>query len=272
MEHRAPLVSVITICKNSEAWVRSTALSVLEQTYPAIEYVIIDGGSTDRTVDEIRSTIAGFPDRNVRWFSEADSGIPNAMNRGILRSNGQIIVHLHAGDRFIDPVSVERVVKSYGDLGWRWAIAGSIVVDSNGNRQHEYSAHPDPRRLWEQNTVPHQSTFLTRDVFERHGYFREDLLQAADYEYWLRLAFIGHETYVVLPFDTTYYLSGGASARLLDLLPYLFRIRKRYRPIVHGSRLTDLRFVSRVAAFWVKQEVAGRLPQGTRRRESSERK
>jgi glycosyltransferase involved in cell wall biosynthesis len=237
-------------------------ISVLEQTYPNIEYVIIDGKSEDSTLDLINTTIKKYPSRPVKVLSEADEGIADAMNKGILLATGKIINHLHAGDRFIDNSVLDRVMRSYTTDLWRWGVAGSIVVDRKGNQKHIYKAHDDYRVLLKKNCIPHQSTFISKDVFTKHGLFDKDYKQAMDYEYWLRIAFKGNERFVVLPFNTTYFLDGGRSSNILELLHYSKRLRTTIGKYgCKTSKASDLIFLLRVLAFHSFYTIKKTLPQ-----------
>jgi hypothetical protein len=129
---------------------------------------------------------------------------------------------------------------------------------ASGRPSHVYCPRPIYRRLLKQNFIPHQSTFLVRDIFARHGLFRVDLKQAMDYEFWLRIAFEGGERYQVLPFATTYFLEGGRASRLFELLKYLVLVRRELRQWVSGlTPLDDVVFLARVAAFWVYSALRG---------------
>jgi glycosyltransferase involved in cell wall biosynthesis len=245
-----PLISVVTICLNCEPLIAATMRSVLDQTYKRLEYVVVDGLSSDGTVDAARRIAAEYPDRVVRIFSERDAGISDAMNRGVVRSSGELIAHLNAGDRYVDESVIERVIESYSLERWRWAMGIAIVVDCSGTTRHIYRPSADLLTLRKKNFVPHQSTFLVRDIFDRHGLFRTDYPQAMDYEYWVRIAFKGGEQHHLLPFVTTYFLDGGRSAAVSQLVRYLWRVRRLMRE--YGCPTTnfeDLRFVARVIAF-----------------------
>lgn len=243
-------VSVITICRNAEDIIVPTIESVLKQTYPHLEYTIVDGLSSDKTVEKAKATARLFPERSVQVFSERDNGIADAMNKGVRLSTGQIIAHLHAGDRYVDNRVIEKVIESYSVSSWRWAVASSVVVDAAGRPGHVYHPHPDCGTLLKKNCIPHQSTFLVRDIFTRHGLFRVDLKQAMDYEFWLRITFKGGERYQVLPFTTTYFLEGGRSAHTLELLRCLAQLRRELRASLRGlTWMDDAVFLARVAAF-----------------------
>lgn len=233
-------------------------LSVLTQTYLPIEYIIVDGLSSDHTVEVAQRVASRFPERNVKIISEADRGISDATNKGVLAASGTVVAYLHAGDRYIDNTVIEKVMASFQREGWRWGVAETVVVDASGRPGHVYRPRPDYRRLLKQNFIPHPSTFFVRDIFERHGLFQVDLKQAMDYEFWLRIAFKGGERYQVLPFATTYFLEGGRSSRLFELLKYLVLVRRELRQWVSGlTSLDDVVFLARVAAFWVYSALRG---------------
>lgn len=249
-------ISIITICKNAESVIAETVKSVLGQTCADIEYIIIDGKSTDRTLDIIRDIIKAYPLRQVQLVSETDEGIADAMNKGVLLASGEIIAHLHAGDRYINNSVIEKVMESYHQNAWRWGIASSIVVDDLGNERHIYKASSDYRILLKKNCIPHQSTFLVKDIFDKHGLFNINYKQAMDYEYWLRITFMGGERFTVLPFATTYFLEGGKSSRVFELLKYLKKIRKSMPE--YGCNVTtadNWLFLLRVIAFHIFYEL-----------------
>lgn len=251
MRATPPTVSVITICRNAVGLIEPTMTSVLEQTYGHIEYLIVDGGSTDATVELARAVSARFPERTVHITSEPDRGIADAMNKGVRRAHGELVVHLHAGDRFTDAEALERVVDSHTRNGWRWGVAGSVVVNDEGAGEHVYRPCSDVRTLLRKNCIPHQSTFLVRDIFAHHGLFRTDFKQAMDYEFWLRIAFLGGEQPYALPFNTTYFLSGGRSSKIGELLKYLVYTRHLLRGWVPSQTAWhDAVFLGRVIAFW----------------------
>lgn len=100
-------ISVITVCYNSVDTIEETILSVLHQTYPYVEYIIIDGGSTDGTVDIIKK----YADRLAYWVSEADGGIYDAMNKGIAVANGEYLNFMNSGDGFYKNNVLEKIIK-----------------------------------------------------------------------------------------------------------------------------------------------------------------
>ncbi len=249
-------ISIITICRNAESFIAKTAKSVLEQTYPNIEYIIIDGKSADNTLKILTEIISNYPGRQIKILSEPDKGISDAMNKGVLLANGEIIAHLHAGDRYINNSVIEKVMESYIKRTWRWGVAGTIVIDDADIVRHVYKAGSDYRVLLKKNCIPHQSTFLAKDIFNKHGLFKLEYKQAMDYEYWIRIAFKGEERFTLLPFNTTYFLDAGKSSNIIELLKYLWMLRKsmhKYNCSV--TPIDDFIFLSRVFAFYIIYEL-----------------
>lgn len=247
-----PTISIITICRNAETTLESTMLSVVTQTYAHIEYIIVDGLSSDYTVGIARQVANRFPERNIKIASEIDKGIADAMNKGVLLSKGEIITHLHAGDCYINDSIIEKVVNSYIKNNWRWGVAGSIVVDSAKRQKHIFKPQGDYKVLLKKNCIPHQSTFLARDIFNKHGFFMIEYKQAMDYEYWLRIAFKGGERYQVLPFNTTYFLDSGKSSDIIELLRYAYRLRKKMKDYnCKTTMLSNAIFLARIFLFHI---------------------
>lgn len=250
------LVSIITICYNAEKLIAETMYSVLNQSFENIEYIIIDGNSKDKTLEIVKGIAAAFPSKHIKIVSEADQGIADAMNKGIVLANGELIAHLHAGDRYINKTVIEKVMDSYRQNRWRWGVAGSIVVDSLDNERYLYRPGTNYKLLLKKNCIPHQSTFIVKDIFNKYGLFKVEYKQAMDYEFWLRIAFKGNERFTVLPFNTTYFLDAGRSSKIFELLKYLIKIRKAMRTYnCNASNLNDWLFFARVIAFHAYYKV-----------------
>jgi glycosyltransferase involved in cell wall biosynthesis len=170
------LVSIITVVKNGENLLEKTIQSVLSQTYQNIEYIIIDGASTDGTVNVIRQ----YGEKIHYWVSEPDSGISEAFNKGIHSSNGDWINFLNAGDVFWQKDTVERV-SHYFDQGLiltGFAQFGQKVMPKRVLRNQE--------RLNIKSMVSHQASFVHHSVFNQIGLFSPDYQLRMDYDFWLR--------------------------------------------------------------------------------------
>jgi glycosyltransferase involved in cell wall biosynthesis len=179
-----PKISIITVCKNRKEIISEAIKSVENQDYPNIEYIIIDGGSTDGTVELISS----HPRVN-KYISEPDKGIYDAMNKGIHFASGEIIAFLNSDDTYFSNNVISEIVllfqKNNAD-----AIYGDIIyIDKNDVKIKRYWKAGKYRYNsfkwgW---MPPHPAFFVRKDVFFKHGLFLEELTLSADYELMLRL-------------------------------------------------------------------------------------
>lgn len=178
-------VSVITCTWNSEPYLRHSIESVLSQDYADIEYIFVDGGSTDGTLDRIRS----LP-RPYTLINDVRGGVSRAMNEGIRAATGDIVAHLHGDDYYLHPHVISSVVNAFQNQQAAWLI-GQVVKDINGQLKHAEKPRPKysfGRLLGGGISVPHVSTFVQRRLFEELGVFDESIKYAMDWDLWLRLA------------------------------------------------------------------------------------
>lgn len=172
-EDGKPLVSIITAVYNGKKYLEHTIQSVINQTYSSIEYVIIDGGSTDGTLDIIRK----YDNKIACWVSEPDEGISDAFNKGISFSTGDIIGIINSDDWY-ESDTVEKVIKRYLDC--KPDILHGIV------RRGDELIVPDEAMLKYEMSINHPATFATRHSYLKIGLFRTDFRYAMDYEWLLR--------------------------------------------------------------------------------------
>lgn len=196
-------ISIVTVVYNAVDTIEQTIQSVLNQNYEALEYIVIDGGSTDGTLDIIQK----YQNKISYWISEADSGIYNAMNKGIAVSTGEIIAFLNSGDWYEDGIFyyVGKCFKD--DIG----ILAGKVISYGDDIQRVQKGVCDQKELRVRMIYCHQGIFAKRKLFEQYGKFNERYEIAADYEWLLRLHYCGvHIKYVnrVL----AYYRIGGVSS------------------------------------------------------------
>jgi len=173
-----PLVSVVTIVRNGAATLARAAESVFSQDYPDIEYIIVDGGSTDGTLDIIRSQDG----RIAVWVSEPDEGISDAFNKGIAFAHGDIVGILNSDDWY-EPGAISAAVHALAKNGADIAY-GKLQYWQNDRRT--YLVTSDSRLLDRGMTVGHPTVFVRRACYERFGLFRLDFRQAMDFEWLLR--------------------------------------------------------------------------------------
>lgn len=203
-------VSIITVSFNSAATIRDTIESVLSQDYPNVEYILIDGGSTDGTMDIVRE----YAGRIAAVVSELDKGIYDAMNKGIRLATGDIVGMINSDDMFASPASIRRLVSHLMSTRSDCVFADLVMVDpKNTARVTRYfdSARFRPYKLrfgW----MPAHPTFMAkRSVYEKHGLFSLDYRIAADFEMMVRLFHREHLSYAHLPSVEVKMRAGGAS-------------------------------------------------------------
>ncbi|TAE32533.1 MAG: glycosyltransferase [Cytophagales bacterium] len=178
-------VSIITVVYNGHDTIRDCIESVLTQTHPNLEYIVIDGASTDGTADLVRS----YGDRVSRFVSEPDKGLYDAMNKGIALATGEVIGFLNADDLYRHRDVVKHIVEKIDQTGADGVYSDMIYVDrtdlSKIKRYWRAGNYGHGDFLW--GWMPgHLSFFARREVYQKYGTFRLDLRSAADYELLLR--------------------------------------------------------------------------------------
>jgi glycosyltransferase involved in cell wall biosynthesis len=179
-----PRVSIVTPCLNAASHIEATIQSVLSQDYPNIEYLVMDGGSTDGTL-KILTQYEG----RLRWRSEPDEGTADAVNRGFALTSGEILGFLNADDLY-HPGAISSALRAlaehpsdagvYGDAWW---------IDENGSRIAPYPVRDFDRGLLERECfICQPASFVRREVFENLGGLSPEFQLAFDYEFWLRLS------------------------------------------------------------------------------------
>ena len=200
-----PTITVVTVCRNALALLRPTVESVLRQEYPALEYWIVDGASSDGTREYLESLAA----RGVRFVSERDRGIADAMNKGARLATGEWVAHLHAGDAYLE--GTLDAVAAAARAADADVLCGSIRKDEERGRT---LYHPEPRRLPLDMTIHHPATWTRRGIFERLGGFDERYPNAMDYDFFLRAHAAGAR-FAIVPGVLASMATGGQSERSL---------------------------------------------------------
>lgn len=207
------VISIITATYNSANTVRDTFKSVLLQNNTNFEYIVVDGGSKDGTVDIIREYESLFGGR-MKWISEPDRGIYDAMNKGIGMATGDVVGLLNSDDFYTSSDILARVEAAFSD-DCIDAVYGDIhfVHDSNLKKcVRYYSSKPFHRRWMRFGFMPaHPSFYCRRSVYEKYGAFELSYKVAADFECLLRLIFIHRIKTKYLPLDFVTMRTGGAS-------------------------------------------------------------
>ena len=237
-------VSIITTSLNNVSTISDTMDSVLNQTYPDIEYIVKDGGSTDGTVEIVKQYESKFNGR-MKWVSAPDTGIYDGMNRGIEMATGDIVGILNADDFFTDSHVVENMVRAmeakrvdavYGDI--------HFVKGYDLNKTVRYYSSRLFRPFWLRfGFAPaHPSFYLRRDVYERAGLYKTDYQIAADFEMFVRLFLKCRISYYYLPQDFVTMRTGGSSTRSFH--NRMIGLREEVRACRENGIITNRLFIA----------------------------
>lgn len=203
-------ISIVTPAFNSATTIRHTIESVARQTYPNVEYIIVDGGSQDAT----RKIVAQYSDVVDVFISEPDRGVYDAMNKGIRAASGDIIAILNSDDFYTHSHVLEQIAAAFHQSGTDSVYGDLQYVDQHRPQQ--------VIRHWESGTYnrksflmgwmpPHPTFFVKRAVYQRHGLFNLSLKSSADYELMLRFLYKNHVSTTYVPDVLVRMRAGGLS-------------------------------------------------------------
>lgn len=206
-------VSLITVTYNSGMTICDTIISVLNQSYLNIEYIIVDGSSTDNTLNIIKQYEPMFKGR-MKWISEKDKGIYDAMNKGILMCTGDIIGILNSDDFFTSNHILENIVKSFHDCNLDGIYGDVHFVNSNNLKKtvRYYSSRFFKPWLFRFGFMPaHPSFYCRKSCYDKHGVYAIDYKIAADYDLLIRFLYKEKINVKYLPMDFVTMRIGGVS-------------------------------------------------------------
>lgn len=232
-------ISIITINYNNRDGLRKTIESVVNQTCKDFQYIIIDGGSTDGSVEVIKE----YANQIDYWVSESDRGIYHAMNKGIDKAEGEYCIFMNSADIFYDK-NVLR--KNYPYLDGTGVVAGDIMLENLCRLPEEVTF-----LTFYTFTLPHQAVFIRTDLQKKRKY-DENLKIASDFKFFVETLITDNESYKKVPFIISNMDMTGTSTRndgicqmerkeiLSQLLPS--RVLSDYYKLVYGRRRTEERF------------------------------
>lgn len=187
-----PLVSIVTPSYNQGEFIQATIESVLNQDYPNIEYLVMDGGSTDNTVEILKS----YGER-IQWISEKDKGQADAVNKGIRRAKGRIIGWLNSDDTYLEGAVSKMVAYLKEHPNTDMVYGEGYYTDKSGNITTRYLTEKYSReRLAEMCIICQPTAFFTKEIVEKVGMLDVDHQLSMDYELWLRMAKEGKIAYI----------------------------------------------------------------------------
>jgi len=234
-------ISIITVCFNSAATIRDTIESVLSQSYANIEYIVVDGASTDGTVDIIHEY-----DKDIaRIISEPDDGIYDAMNKGISSATGDIVGILNSDDFFESPDTIQHVVDGFRKGPHVDIVFGDIVFVSPDDLRTVKRFYSSKRfRPWKLRfgyMPPHPGTFVRKEAYDKVGLYRLDYCISADYEMFVRWLIIAKLPYRRIEKVLVHMRPGGLSTSGLKSIITLNR--EIIRACVENGLYTNWLFI-----------------------------
>jgi glycosyltransferase involved in cell wall biosynthesis len=247
----APLLSIVTVNLDDRAGLARTLASVARQTFADREVIVVDGGSTDGSVDVIREHGAVVTD----WVSEKDGGVYDAQNKGTRRARGTYCLYLNAGDALASDDALERFFGAGAPI--EDLLYGDVIFEEPDGRQRTERTPELTWALLMRTTLPHQATVVRRALFDRVGPYDTRLRLAADYAFFLKAFVVDGATARHVPVPLSVQVLGGQSSRP-DAFPRLREERALARERVLSPALR---------AHWEEYLVArrGRVVSALRR-------
>ncbi len=215
-------ISVITVCYNSAKTIERTIKSVIAQDYEELEYIIIDGASTDGTQDIIER----YKDKISIYVSEPDSGLYDAMNKGLERANGEVFAFLNSDDYYVE--NVLNRVKKYFENSNADMVSGNMYLCENGINTKAVYDKSKKENMFCQVVYPHPALFAKRELYKKYGGFDTSYKIAADSEWVMRVCFSGADVLCVEDYFTYFCLDGLSSRKKYTALKEMYYIALEY--------------------------------------------
>ena len=203
-------VSIVTAVLNNKNHLEQCIKNIVAQNYPNVEYIVIDGGSTDGTVEVIKK----YEDKVAYWVSEPDGGIYEAMNKGIKRATGDVIGILNSDDFYADEAVIKEVVRSITENKTDSCYGDIVYVDRDNpdNIVRSWKAGEFYKEKFKTGWMPPYPTFFVKkEIYERYGYLNLNFPLAADYELMLRLLYKYNISTTYIPKVLVKMRTGGTS-------------------------------------------------------------
>jgi len=228
-------LSIITVNLNNAVGLKKTICSVINQTFLDIEYIIIDGGSLDGSLEIIKE----YEKKITYWVSEPDSGIYNAMNKGIMHANGEYLQFLNSGDWLVNDSIIEKFLKetTYCDL----LYGNMIMMMPDGKLQvnHGTGGSEITFLTFYFSYMIHPASFIRRELFYKYGFYDENLKIVSDWKFYLIAFGLNPSKIIYKNIDVTYYDMSGISFSQTELA--LLERKKVLSELIPYPILVDLK-------------------------------
>lgn len=211
-------LTIVTINRNNATGLEKTLQSVVAQTFKDFEWVVIDGASTDGSVEVIKKYESKFA--HLKWISEPDSGIYNAMNKGLRMASGEYIQILNSGDCLAADDVTEKMLDELEKAGCPSIFYGNMIkCFSNGKRMVDkcFAGQEITMLGMYTGTLNHDPAYIRRDLFEQYGYYDENLKIVSDWKWYLQAIILGDEKPQYVDLDVTLFDMTGISETNKDL-------------------------------------------------------
>jgi len=247
-----PIITLITVVKNGESYLAQTIESVVAQSYPNIDYIIIDGGSSDRTLTIVRKN----EEHIAEWISEPDNGIYDAMNKGLSMAHGELIGFLNADD-FLEPDAVENLVEEYRKRNIPGIYYGDTIIHQDDlgvvfplrAAQNQYAGMG----------FCHPSCLVHREVFEKTGPFDLKYRIASDYDFVLKARSLSVPFFKVDKFIANYRNTGLTVRNYRLTMSENRRINSAYYGLVSFPHLIYCISYLRSMVLWSVEKAIGKI-------------
>lgn len=181
------LISIITINYNNAKGLQKTIDSVVSQSFQDFEFIVIDGNSSDKSVDIIKQ----YPRIN-EWLSEKDNGIYDAQNKGILKAKGDYLLFLNSGDSLASPFVLQKISSVL--LGGKSFYYGNLILDKNKTKENHFAPKTIDMDFILNSTFWHPCVFIKSDLFKQYGLYNTSFKIVGDYEFFIRCLLKPHIT------------------------------------------------------------------------------
>ena len=250
------MITIITINLNNAPGLEKTMQSVLNQTCKDFEYVVVDGASSDGSVEVIRQLEGHFGER-LKWISEPDKGIYNAMNKGIGMASGEYIQILNSGDCLVSENVVDKMYHALEQAGCPSILYGNMIKELTSGRHRRdrcFAGKDITLKGFYHGALNHSPAYIKKDLFDKYGLYDDSLKIVSDWKWYLQAIVLGEERPVYVDIDITLFDMTGIS-ETNDVLREKERTQELKRLIPEGilsdydQWMPDISMMERVGRY-----------------------